>query len=501
MIKLVDIKSVKPSAYNPRKADPERLKLTELSLLKLGFVLPIYADKNGEILSGHQRHYVCKKLGVKQVPVFYVESMELEKRKSLNILFNRATNDFSRDDTCTTVTEKLKQLNSIKIGKKIKDIKPDRPDFYPCMDVKNIKTSKIIQANKGKWNPYCRNLAASLFSKKIFMPIVALPDLSIINGIGRLEIAAEKKFDTVPVVFIPQNKGEFAKAMLNLLSMDFDIHNKYADLLRYNSFRRAFTNRAGLGVGLFIGAFGKIRSKDFEFNSTERINKWKAYYGNKVLDFGAGHLKDTQILSDIGADVTPFEPYKITKGTNVIDKEESLFLSREFLKRVASGYEWDSIFISSVLNSVPFFEDRKHIVRILAACSSSRTRVHIWAMSINHKSHYSIETQPLSNTDTRAIRFRLDYEPHIILGGFSDKPKVQKYHTPAEIRELFEIGFESVKTKIIDDSILAIASGPKINKSDLTAAIEFEFDLPYPDGSKMNLADEALKAFRKRGVL
>ena len=52
MIKLVPIDAVRASEYNPRRNDERRLALTELSLRKLGFLLPIYADESGEILHG-----------------------------------------------------------------------------------------------------------------------------------------------------------------------------------------------------------------------------------------------------------------------------------------------------------------------------------------------------------------------------------------------------------------------------------------------------------------
>lgn len=52
MIKIEALSAVNPSTYNPRTADPKRLDLIELSLRKLGFIAPIYADANGEILSG-----------------------------------------------------------------------------------------------------------------------------------------------------------------------------------------------------------------------------------------------------------------------------------------------------------------------------------------------------------------------------------------------------------------------------------------------------------------
>ena len=500
MIKLVNINSVKPSSYNPRKADPRRLKLTELSLKKLGFLLPIYADANGEILSGHQRHFVAKKLGVKKIPVVFLQEMALEKRKALNILFNRSTNDFNQDDTSKTVTEKLSHHNLFNIAKTINDIKINTDEFYPCMNIENISVKKLISTNRGRWNKYCRNVAAALYVKKILLPIITTHDLKIINGIGRLEIAAEKKLSTVQIIKITPAKALLAQILLNFLSMDFDIHIKYEDLLRYNSFRRAYTNRAGLGLGFYIGAFGNIRSKNFKLTS-QTILKWKSYYGNKILDFGAGHLTDTTILSAAGIEVTPFEPFKIAPGTNSIDKEESLKLTKKFIQLIKENYQWESIFISSVLNSVPFIEDRKKIVWVLAALSSPKTVVHAWTMSTKHKSFYSVETQPLSKTDTKQIRFKLDYESGIILGNFSNKPKVQKYHTPREIKELFSIAFNKVNIKVTDDSILAECSNPKRNSLAIKKAIEFEFNLPYPDGSTMNLSKSALKAFKQRGVI
>lgn len=63
MIKLVPIESIHASDYNPRKNDEKRLHLAELSLRKLGFLLPIYATEDGEILSGHQRTLVAKRIG------------------------------------------------------------------------------------------------------------------------------------------------------------------------------------------------------------------------------------------------------------------------------------------------------------------------------------------------------------------------------------------------------------------------------------------------------
>lgn len=91
-VELVPVERLKPADYNPRRADAERLALVRLSLSRLGFLLPIVATPDGEILSGHQRHAVAMSMGARQVPVMFVDIPQ-ERRRGLNILFNRATND------------------------------------------------------------------------------------------------------------------------------------------------------------------------------------------------------------------------------------------------------------------------------------------------------------------------------------------------------------------------------------------------------------------------
>lgn len=98
-MKLVNITHIAPSTYNPRVADPERLDLIELSLRKLGFLLPLYATPDGEIISGHQRHHIACRMGATKVPLAVTRPMDLAERKGVNVVFNRATNDLGQSDT------------------------------------------------------------------------------------------------------------------------------------------------------------------------------------------------------------------------------------------------------------------------------------------------------------------------------------------------------------------------------------------------------------------
>jgi hypothetical protein len=82
-MKLVDVTEIEPSTYNPRVADPARLDLIELSLRKLGFLLPLYATPDGEIISGHQRHHVACRMGAKQVALEVTRSMDLAEAQRI----------------------------------------------------------------------------------------------------------------------------------------------------------------------------------------------------------------------------------------------------------------------------------------------------------------------------------------------------------------------------------------------------------------------------------
>jgi hypothetical protein len=75
---------------------------------------------------------------------------------------------------------------------------------------------------------------------------------------------------------------------------------------------------------------------------------------------------------------------------------------------------------------------------------------------------------------------------------------VQKYHTVSEFKDLFGQFFRSVKVEEFSNNInAACASARPVDPARLRAAIEFEFDLPYPDGTRMDLVKCAMDSFSK----
>ncbi|MBE2198110.1 MAG: ParB N-terminal domain-containing protein [Anaerolinea sp.] len=496
--------SVQPSAYNPRVTDPERLKLIALSLRKLGFLIPIYADAAGEILSGHQRHLVCGQLGVKHIPVVTLpKSMALDERKTLNVAFNRGTNDMEANDTPEELTARLQTADVWKLAETLPDLTLGASEFYPCLNTRTMPIHVLLQANTGRWVRHARNMNRLLLRKKVIMPIICAPDWTVVNGIGRLEALAESGVNTVDVVVLEQEKVAFATAMLNYLSMDFDLHNRYADFLRHNSFRRAATASLNteVGYGFTMFAFPTMPPYKFKLANLRHRMKWERQHGTTILDFGAGRLKETKAMRKAGCYVSAFEPYYCGDKGDEILKEASIQLTRQFLRDVAAGKEWTSIFLSAVLNSVPFYQDRLHIVTIVQAlCTHGR----VYASANSNKHNAWVGSTTRSAYDTNAEndnRFVADFELHTTISNFvSNNPKVQKYHSPKEFADLWETGFQQVKVGYYEGQVVkAMAWEPRpVDPARLRAALEFEFDLPYPDGTRMGLADEAIAAFSHR---
>ena len=67
------------------------------------------------------------------------------------------------------------------------------------------------------------------------------------------------------------------------------------------------------------------------------------------------------------------------------------------------------------------------------------------------------------------------------------------------MREIFAPCFGKVKRlDLISKFWYMEATEPKVDPAALAAALDFEFELPYPDGTRMGLSGRAREAFEHR---
>jgi hypothetical protein len=282
--------------------------------------------------------------------------------------------------------------------------------------------------------------------------------------------------------------------------MDFDLHNRYSDILRHNSFRRVtgqHPHRLGIGTTWPLG----LQASQIEMDNPEHISIWQRKFGKRVLDFGAGRLDDVRLLRQAGISADAFEPYVCTSN-NTIDRPAARVLTEQFLGHVASGKQWSSIFLNAVFNSVPFDADRRHVVTLIAALCGPYTAFYTYTSAANQGNHKVIRSKDLHKNAYNSTRFALTYEPNVVLGEFATLPKMQKYFTLSELKALLHSGFRDVEVmrpKGQGTLVAGISRRPlPLNREKLRAAIEFEFDMPYPDETRLGMVDEALDAYCKR---
>lgn len=92
-ITFVKADSLKVSEYNPRKHDEQAKEQLKASIEKYGLVDPLIVNSNQNrkniLVGGHFRLAVAKELGIKDVPVIFLDIADIEKEKELNLRLNK----------------------------------------------------------------------------------------------------------------------------------------------------------------------------------------------------------------------------------------------------------------------------------------------------------------------------------------------------------------------------------------------------------------------------
>ena len=344
----------------------------------------------------------------------------------------------------------------------------------------------------------------------IYMPVVVSESGKIVNGVYRAMSAAATKYDSWGRVVIPDADAELAKRLTNLVSMNFTVEKQYADVLRYGSFRRTINIVENLVRVMRFFADGCV-TKSAEASLEKPHQFWgnfRRIHGERILDFGAGQCRNSIILKKKGIDCTDWEPYPVPWNKEDAENkakpslEYAQELTDNFLKLVANNHNWTSIFMNAVLNSVPFHMDRMAALATVHACCSFNTVVYGTCAGVENKRTERLKPMVSEDGKKRSTEtlFELDYEKNVTIADIGVQPKVQKYHTEAELREMLGRFWNTVTLwpKVGGGYWAYKCENPKrINPKALAEALIHEMNLPHEAG-RINRHIEALQAFGKR---
>jgi hypothetical protein len=190
-IKQVPIGDLKLAEYNPRKASRKEWNDLKDSLKKFGFVEPIIVNSAKEreniIVGGHFRIKVAKDLGIKEVPVLYVNLPKIEDEQELNLRLNKNVGQWDWDMLANLNEQMLLNVgfDQTELDKLFKG-EQDNPDIVFTQELMEEHNYLVL---------YCDNSVDWLFVQSLY-PLKKVKALASkegfeLSGIGRVVKAVD----------------------------------------------------------------------------------------------------------------------------------------------------------------------------------------------------------------------------------------------------------------------------------------------------------------------
>lgn len=96
-IEHVPVDVLRPDPANPRRISDEEMNALTRSMHEFGLIDPIVARReDSTVIGGHQRLIAARRLGLKTVPVIYLD-LSVEQARLLNVTLNKISGDWDKE--------------------------------------------------------------------------------------------------------------------------------------------------------------------------------------------------------------------------------------------------------------------------------------------------------------------------------------------------------------------------------------------------------------------
>lgn len=449
--KLVDINKIKGAEYNPRKIDESKLGTLEKSIKELGFIIPIIVNKeNNTIIAGHQRTKTARKVGLKEIPAFYVENINVSDEINFNQIHNGAEKKPTYKSTVNTSAYTDNEFNKIST----KDINIDRSNIN--MAIVNQIRNMVMKYG---------NVFSCVVSNGIIVYQEEYAYTCKLMGINCNAYVLENDKLGYAKDFLNQSYGEFSYDNLK--------KNTYVQGLA-QLFRNP--NR-----GMEKKRNASILYEEMVYPYLQENKDIKS-----ILDFGCGKGAYINALSKsynaIGVEFYNhnLKGINVSKGNSQIDS---------FIKHLEKEKKFDVVVCDSVLNSIDSLKAEKSIMDILnyfskdiAFISGRPLKVIKYTNSSGKKSRSSDKIYFLDKDGFTASYRKGNWY-------------YQKFHSEKQVREMCaKHGFEVVEyIQYVTSWKAKLKKVRQVSDADVKKAIEYEFNLPLPNGKRYNRHTDVLK--------
>ncbi len=437
MIKLINIKDIKPADYNPRIIKEQQFNNLKSSIKEIGFVLPIIVNSdNNTIVAGHQRTKASESLGINTVPAIFVNNIG----EGDEIKFNQLHNGADMDN---------ESIGSVASG---------QPTGFAVLDNKLFSVDNTA-------TPVVKEICKLILKYGNCLCAIASTNGKVVLGHSYIK-ACQLLGYKVNTNIIPKDKAEIA---LKYFRQDYGEYN-YSKIKRQTYVQglaqlyRTVEKREGRK---------QWASKLYNQNVLPHI-KSKKY---SILDFGCGKGAYINSLKDqhtaVGVEFFNHNRHSInvSKGNKMID---------ELISHIKTNGLFDIVVCDSVLNSVDSVEAEQ---AVMAVCNLfCKDTLFISGRPLDDV-YYKLQMKRDKNVAKRLVEFLDDnnFSAYYRSGNWY----FQHWHSEEDIRKLLEeFGFEIINLNYGNGSWQVEARKVKnLSTETYKKAVDFEFNLPLPDGS------------------
>lgn len=441
--KIVNTDSIKPASYNPRTIKEQQFISLKRSIKEFGMVIPLLVNSaNRTIIAGHQRLKAAQAMGLHSVPVFFVKGI----MPADEIKFNQIHNAID-------LLPNLKSVGPTKLG-----YNNDPADLF---DVDKFRA------------PFIKEISKLLIKYGNVLSCVVDEGSVVCNT----DYVKACQLLHIPVNYFGLNSGSVSKTN-RLLNANYGEYS-YKKIER----KTYVQGLAQLYRSATIRTDGKKRQASmlYEHFVIPDINKG---YSKDILDFGAGKGAYIKYLGGVGVEFYNNNGHQIdiSEGNRQINK---------LIEHLSTRGTFETVVCDSVLNSVDSTDAEKSVVR---CCSAF----------LKEGGHLYISGRPLSTllnkyngkTDRyNAKRFLEFLDDNNFSANFRRGHwYFQHWHTQQSIETLLsDNGFkidEIAWAKYGDSFQIKCTKISSLSASTVGKAIDFEFNLPLPNGKRYHRGDD-----------
>jgi len=449
------LSNLTPAPYNPRHLEDDAFLALQRSIRILGMIKPVIATSDGRILAGHQRLKAAQALGMTSSPVYIVAGIDPVSEMRFNQLHNGT--DLDTGDEHVTVPA------CAGLGYYDVPAKQIQGTYRAKGGTLRVAIADLL-TKFGNWGGIVANQKGecltgaqyALSCRQIGMPCrvyyVMDEQTSLVRGLFR------------------RSYGEFDYSKLPLATY----------MQTFAQLHRIREDAEGRPIGVRAPFYDHVYIPNFK-------------PGERILDFGCGQADYVRMLQKQGVRIWGMEFYfRAGRGLNtpaIHGMADSLF------QTLRTHGRFDTVICEFVLNST----DRNAAETAVMTCLNAFCKMG-GSIYASGRTRASTERELTNTADTVANLSFLDKDGYSAIAQ-QGRWLYQKYHTKSQALDLAHtyIGPNATYGELSGMETCFLIQGRKeveLAPVLVEEALDYEFNLQWPDGHTVHRHREAKDAWR-----